>query len=148
MLASRLGSFDNLRVADLFAGSGALGIEALSRGAGHCLFVDQDAIAVQAIKANLGSLGGLDRAELRVQAVQSLAPPREGFDLVLLDPPYGTGIDQIALDLLCDAKWLTRGGIVAIETDGKALTMPKGFEAEAERRFGKAHLLLLRCALS
>src|SRR3546814_3709469 len=74
MLASRLGSFEGLHVADLFAGSGALGIEALSRGAAHCLFGEQDRDALDALKANLKALGATDRADVRAGSVLALGP--------------------------------------------------------------------------
>ena len=75
MLASRLGSFEGLRVADLFAGSGALGLEALSRGAAACTFVEKDRAAIDALRANLTKLGASERAELRSQAVEHVSAP-------------------------------------------------------------------------
>jgi 16S rRNA (guanine966-N2)-methyltransferase len=69
MLVSRLGSFEDLRIADLFAGSGALGLEALSRGAAHCLVVEQDAGAIRAIRANIANLKAQDRADVRAGSV-------------------------------------------------------------------------------
>src|SRR6476659_6176111 len=81
MLASRIGSFEDLRVADLFAGSGALGLEALSRGAASATFVENDAKAAAAIRRNSGKLGAEDR--VRVIAASALAlPPSEPFDLI------------------------------------------------------------------
>src|SRR3546814_20572281 len=81
MLASRLGSFEGLHVADLFAGSGALGIEALSRGAAHCLFGEQDRDALDALKANLKALGATDRADVRASSVLALGPRPRAFAL-------------------------------------------------------------------
>ncbi|MEG7668158.1 RsmD family RNA methyltransferase, partial [Listeria monocytogenes] len=89
MLTSRLGSFDGLAVADLFAGSGALGIEALSRGAASCLFVEQDGAALDALKTYLAKLG--TRADVRAGSVMALGPAPRPLDLIMMDPPYGTG---------------------------------------------------------
>ena len=75
MLASRLGTFEGLRVADLFAGTGALGLEALSRGAAHCLFVDSDRDAVASIRRNLDRFGEGTRADDRAQGVVHAPPP-------------------------------------------------------------------------
>src|SRR3546814_3204559 len=90
MLASRLGSFEDLAIADLFAGSGALGLEALSRGAASCLFVEQDGAALDALRSNVAKLGATG-ADVRAQSVLALGPARAPLDLVLMDPPYGTG---------------------------------------------------------
>ena len=90
MLASRLGSFEDLRVADLFAGSGALGFEALSRGAASATFVESDAGAAAAIRRNAERLGASERA--RIIAGSALTLPRsEPFDLIFADPPYAIG---------------------------------------------------------
>src|SRR5690349_9440951 len=86
MLTSRLGSFENLRVADLFAGSGALGLEALSRGAAHATFVESDAKAAAVIKRNAAKL---EAEEIQLLGGSALALPKAGpFDLIFADPPY------------------------------------------------------------
>jgi 16S rRNA (guanine966-N2)-methyltransferase len=144
MLASRLGSFEDLRVADLFAGTGALGLEALSRGAAHCTFVEKDRAALDILKRNIDRLGAGERAEIRAQAVEHLAPPPRPCDLVLMDPPYATGLAQAGLDRA--AAWLAPGGWLSVELHGESPTIPDGLETDAERRFGKATLLLLRRA--
>ena len=96
MLTSRLGSFDGLSVADLFAGSGALGLEALSRGAASCLFVEQEKSAQDAILANIRTLGA-SGTSLNKGSVMSLGPVQQPYDLILLDPPYDTGAGAVAL---------------------------------------------------
>ena len=143
MLQSRLGSFAGLRVADLFAGTGALGLEALSRGAAHCTFVDNDRNAVAAIKRNLAAFGAASRADVRAQGVEH-APAPGACDLVFLDPPYRTGLAEMALARVANPAWVAPGGLLSLETDGERLPVPQGFEVEADRRFGKAHILLLR----
>ena len=96
MLSSRLGSFDDLRVADLFAGSGALGFEALSRGVASVTFVESNRKAAEVIRRNAERLG----TEVRVISGSALALPRsQSFDLILADPPYaaGSGTDAVGL---------------------------------------------------
>lgn len=86
-----LGVLDGAMVADLFAGSGALGIEALSRGAAHCTFVESNSAALAAIRHNLRTLGLEDRADVRVGRVETAIQALRGIDVVLADPPYGYG---------------------------------------------------------
>lgn len=146
MLASRLGSFEGLHVADLFAGSGALGIEALSRGAAHCLFGEQDRDALDALRKNLATLGAANRADVRAGSVLALGPAPRAFDLLLFDAPYGTGAGSVALDKLNRLGWVGPESWVSIETADKEAVEIAGFEVDAERKVGKAHLTLLRRA--
>lgn len=143
MLASRLGSFEGLRVADLFAGSGALGIEALSRGAEHCLFVEHDRDALDALRRNIGSLGAIDRTRVETGSVMQLRPAAASFDLILLDPPYRTGAGCVALDRLLRLGWIGDATWIALETDHKEPVEVGGLQIEADRRVGKAKLTLL-----
>lgn len=144
MLTSRLGSFEGLTVLDLFAGSGALGLEALSRGAANCLFVEQDAAALKALRANADTLA--DRARVNVQAgsVMALGPARMTYDLILLDPPYGTGAGEVALDRLRRLGWIGPQSWISLETGAKENPEVAGFEIDATRIVGKAKLTLLR----
>lgn len=146
MLTSRLGSFEGLRVADLFAGSGALGLEALSRGAAHCLFVEQDAAAIRALRANLAALQAQARAEVRAGSVMQLGPACEPLDLILLDPPYESGAGAVALDRLLRLGWIGEATWIAVETAHTEKVQVKALEIEAERKVGKAKLTLLRLA--
>ncbi len=144
MLVSRLGSFEGLRVADLFAGSGALGLEALSRGAGHCTFVEQDGAALDALKANIAKLGAGPKADVRAQSVTALGPASVPFDLLLLDPPYGSGAGIVALERCARLGWLAPGALATVETrKGEAVTV-EDFTVETERVYGKAMVTLLR----
>ena len=146
MLYSRLGSFEELHVADLFAGSGALGIEALSRGAAHCLFVDRDRAAVDAIRKNVSTLGANTRVDVRQADVLALGPASRPMDLLLLDPPYGTGAGSVAVDKLARLGWIGSASWISIETgDGEDVAVA-GTVVEAERRVGKAKISLLRLA--
>ena len=146
MLASRVGSFDGLHAADLFAGTGSLGIEALSRGAAFCTFVDKDRAAATLIRRSLDAFGAVGRADIRTQGIEHAPPPRQPCDLLFLDPPYATGLAEMALARVANAGWVAPGGWVSVETAGERLALPAGFALDAERRFGKAHLTLFRRA--
>ncbi|WP_106639471.1 16S rRNA (guanine(966)-N(2))-methyltransferase RsmD [Allosphingosinicella vermicomposti] len=146
MLASRIGSFEGLAVADLFAGTGALGLEAISRGARHCLFVENDRSALETLRSNIDRFGARERADVRQQGVEHIAPPSQPRDLVFLDPPYGKGLADMALARIADPAWVAPGGWVSVETGGEGLAVPEAFTLETERRFGKAHIHLLRRA--
>jgi 16S rRNA (guanine966-N2)-methyltransferase len=144
MLASRLGSFEGLRVADLYAGSGALGLEALSRGASQATFVEHDRTALEAIEANLAAFEVLDRTATRAISAARL-PAADPFDLVFADPPYAPGSGTMAAAAVKSAGWLAESGWMAIETQkGDAVAPPDGWEVDAERDVGRARLTLLR----
>ncbi len=143
MLTSRLGTFEGLRVADLFAGSGALGLEALSRGAAHCTFVEQDGAALDALRANIAKLGAKG-TDIRAGSVMALPIAREAYDLVLLDPPYATGAGSVALDRLSRLGWFAAGALISVETGKGEAVQVAGLSVEAERSHGKAKLTLLR----
>ena len=144
MLASRLGGFEGLRVADLYAGSGALGLEALSRGAAHATFVETDRAALKAIEANVAALGATHRIAIRVVSAANL-PANEPFDLVLADPPYQPGSGTSVAEVVANAGWLAPGGWMAVETNrGEAVNPPDGWEVDVQRDVGRARLTLLR----
>lgn len=138
MLASRLGSFEGLQVADLFAGSGALGLEALSRGAAYCVFVENDRRAVEAIRSNIAALGASGEVLTRSAEHSALPAPA---DLAFLDPPYGSGLAPAVLATLAIAP----GGWVSVETGrGEAVAAVGGYDVDSERAYGKARITLLR----
>jgi 16S rRNA (guanine966-N2)-methyltransferase len=139
MLASRLGTFEGLRVADLFAGTGALGLEALSRGAAHCTFVETDRKAIEALRRNVAKLGADERADVRAQSALHGVPGP--FDLVLMDPPYASGFGPKALAALGDA--VAPGAWISVETGPRESVEADGFTLEAERIHGKAKITLL-----
>lgn len=146
MLVSRIGDFEGLSVGDFFAGSGALGIEALSRGAASCLFVEQDAAALRALRANLAALRAQTAADVRAQSVLALGLAKAPLDLLLLDPPYGSGAGHVALDKLLRLGWIGPASWVSLETHADEGIAIKGFVTEAERKVGKARITLLRPA--
>jgi 16S rRNA (guanine966-N2)-methyltransferase len=144
MLTSRLGDFEGLSVADLFAGSGALGLEALSRGAESCLFVEHDKPALDSLRANIAKLGA--KADVRAQSVLTLGPAVKPYDLILLDPPYATGAGVVALERLNRLGWIGPATWVSLETGAKEPVAIGGFTVDAERTHGKARITLLRAA--
>ena len=144
MLASRIGSFEELAVADLFAGSGALGLEAMSRGAASCLFVEQDKPAIDALKANLAKLGA--RADVRATSVMALGHVAKPLDVILMDPPYGTGAGAVALDKLGRLGWTGPATWISIETAKDEEIDVAGFTVDVTRVHGKARITLLRQA--
>ena len=144
MLASRLGSFEGLRVADLYAGSGALGLEALSRGAAHASFVEHDRNALKAIEANISALGASPRTAVRAMSASRL-PNGDAFDLIFADPPYAPGSGTATARAVAEAGWLAPGGWMAIETGrGAAVEPPDSWTIEVDRQVGRARLTLLR----
>lgn len=136
MLASRLGTLEGLRAADLFAGSGALGLEALSRGAAHCLFVEQDRAALNALRANIAALG----ADATVRAGAAEGVVLAGVDLLLLDPPYGSGAGHRVLAGFDAAPSVW----ASLETARVEAVAVEGWAVEAERTYSKAKITLLR----
>ena len=146
MLVSRLGSFEGLRVLDLFAGSGALGLEALSRGAAHATFVEQDGAALDALKANIAKLGASSNSDVRAQSVTALGPAPAPYDLLLLDPPYGSGAGVVTLERCLRLGWIAPGALISVETAKGEAVEVAGFTSEVERVHGRAMLTLLRVA--
>lgn len=127
---------DGARVLDLFAGTGALGIEAISRGAAFALFVDNGAEARALLRNNVEALGlgGVTKVFRRDATNLGAAYPVEPFSLVFLDPPYGMGLASRAMSSLQDGKWLLRDALVVVEeSKAAALSAPEGFQ-ELERR--------------
>ncbi len=136
------GPFTDERVLDLYAGSGAVGLEALSRGASHTLLVEADPKAVRTIRENVGNLA-LPGAEVRQGKAEQIiqAPPTAPYDLAFLDPPYAVAdhdLREILLTLRTE-RWLTPDAIVTVErsTRGGEFHWPAGFEAVKARRYGE-----------
>jgi 16S rRNA (guanine966-N2)-methyltransferase len=143
-------ALEGARVIDLFAGSGALGIEALSRGAAFCLFVERAEPARAAIRANLAALGLEARA--RLDRRDAAALPARGVadapcDLAFLDPPYGEGLGEAALTRLAAGGWLAADAVAVLERGADdAAGAPAGFELIDERRWGAARVSFLKPA--
>jgi len=137
------------RVIDLFAGSGALGFEALSRGAAFCLFVETDEAARGAIRDNMEAMGlfGAARVHRRDATDLGQRPASAGpaFDLAFLDPPYAKGLGERALAKLAEGGWLEPGALIVFErgADEPELEAP-GFERLDDRTYGAARVWFLR----
>jgi 16S rRNA (guanine966-N2)-methyltransferase len=137
------------RVIDLFAGTGALGLEALSRGAERVLFVDDDAEARALLRANVEALGvgGVTRVFRRDATKLGLAPPGERFTLAFLDPPYGRGLAPRALRALLDGGWLTEDALILVEeAAGEPFLLPDGYAEAERRRYGDTQIVIARRA--
>jgi 16S rRNA (guanine966-N2)-methyltransferase len=142
---------DGARVMDLFAGSGAMGIEAISRGAAFSLFVERAEPAAAAIRANLAALKLEDRARIARRDASALTPRGGGdgkpYDLAFLDPPYGEGLGEAAVTRLAEGGWLAAGAVAVLERGADDPTLiPAGFELIDERRWGAARVSFLRAA--
>jgi 16S rRNA (guanine966-N2)-methyltransferase len=137
------------RVLDLFAGSGALGFEALSRGAAFCGFVEREEAARAAIEANAAALGVTGKTRLDRRDAAALpargAADGEAFTLAFLDPPYGRGLAEAAVTALATGGWLAPGGIAVVERGaGDAAPPVAGFRVLDERSWGAALVTFLR----
>src|SRR5246127_1017998 len=135
------------RVLDLFAGTGALGLEAVSRGAGFALFVDDAAEARALIRANVEQLGlgGVTRIFRRDATRLGPAHPVEPFSLVFADPPYGHGLAEKALAAARDGGWLVPDALLVVEEAvGAKFAAPEGFEEIERRAYDDTELIFLR----
>lgn len=138
------GAVADQSVLDAFAGSGALGLEALSRGAAVATFIEQDRAAIAALHRNVAACRAADRS--RIVSADILAPPRgTPHGLILLDPPYGKGLVPRAVRALAEAGWLAPGALIAAEF-GKADPPPADLSMLAERAHGAARLVIWRHA--
>lgn len=141
-------SLQGIRVFDLFAGTGALGIEAISRGALSCLFVDNDAAARALIRENITTLGlgGVTRVLRSDATALGVSTNRNTFSLIFLDPPYGKGLGEQALISARDDGWLEPGAIiVAEEAAASPIVLPgPDFELIGTRRYGQTVITIAR----
>ena len=142
---------DGARVIDLYAGSGALGFEALSRGASFCLFVETDDGARGAIRENMDAYGLFGRCRVHRRSATDLGPrpgsAGEAFTLAFLDPPYAKGLGEQTLARLLEGGWLAPGAIVVFErgSDEPEIDTP-GYERLDARDYGAARVLFLRAS--
>jgi 16S rRNA (guanine966-N2)-methyltransferase len=150
---SQLGSMGGLRVADLYAGSGAVGLEALSRGASHVLLVERDRKALDVVRANVATVGLPGAVVLAMDVVSAVsgapaATARPPYDLVFLDPPYDVADSDVeaVLEALTSHAWLAEGALVLVERArrGAALRWPATYEPGRDRTYGET---VVRAAL-
>lgn len=139
---------EGARVIDLFAGTGAMGLEALSRGASFCLFVDDSAESRGLIRGNADALGVTGQTRLFRRDATRLGPSSAGqFDLAFLDPPYGKGLAGATLAELRDGGWLNAGAILVVEErEEVACDLPSGYERLDRRSYGDTDVTFLRIA--
>lgn len=132
------------RVLDLFAGTGALGLESLSRGASEVTFVDDGAKALALLKSNIAKMRAEGQTRILRQNATRLGPNAgPGFDLVFLDPPYGKGLGEIALASPQSCGWIAPGAMVVWE-EGAAPKVPEGFALADQRKYGDTVVTLLK----
>ena len=137
------------RVLDLFAGTGALGIEAISRGASYALFVDEGVEARALLRQNIETLGlgGITRIFRRDATKLGPAHPLEPFDLVFADPPYGKGLAEKALESAREGGWLKPQALIVVEEAADAdFTAPEGFEELERRKYDDTEFVFLRAS--
>lgn len=143
-LQSELGGFDGVRVLDLFAGSGALGLEALSRGAESADFVESDTRVAGVIKRNIADLGLSHATVLRTTVDRFVrVPPPEPYDLVFLDPPYALDTDEVSalVAALAVPAWRTPDSVLVVERSSRdPFTWPQGVCGIRDKAYGETHL--------
>jgi 16S rRNA (guanine966-N2)-methyltransferase len=140
------GAMEGARVLDAFAGTGALGLEALSRGAARATFIEPDRAALVALRRNIETLGEAERCRVIFGDATRPPPADAPCSLVLLDPPYGKDLVPRALAALGEAGWIAPGAVIAAEVAKADALEVAGFEQVAERAHGAARLVFLRDA--
>ena len=138
---------DGARVLDLFAGTGALGIEALSRGASFTLFVDDSTEGRALVRGNVDALGlgGVSKIFRRDATKLGAMPPQDPYTLAFLDPPYDKGLAEPCLMSLRDGGWLAKGALCVVEESAEAaFTAPDGFTELERRSYGGTQVVFLR----
>lgn len=135
---------EGARVLDLFAGTGALGLEALSRGAARVAFVDDGTTARALLRANIEKMQAMGVTDVWRRDATTMGPNRgPGYSLVFLDPPYGKGLGERALASLAEGQWLAPGALIVWE-EGAPPVPPEGFTLLDQRRYGDTTVTLLR----
>jgi 16S rRNA (guanine966-N2)-methyltransferase len=142
-------TLDGTRVLDLFAGTGAQGLEALSRGAAFCLFVEEDAHARALIRRNIESFGLTGATKIFRRDATALGPAGRngGFGLAFLDPPYGRNLSERALASAAAGGWLAPGALAVVEErKGAVVALPTGFAEIDQRSWGDTQVQFVRFA--
>ena len=139
-------SVDGAAWLEPFGGAGGMAVEALSRGAARAVLIDAAKESFRLIKENLAKVGAENGEVLYGDAavvMRRLAADGERFDLIYLDPPYASGLDQKILDLDATASLLKERGKIIAEHESKDLRIPKGFAVESERRYGRVRITII-----
>ena len=136
---------EGARVLDLFAGTGALGIEALSRGASRAVFIDDGPAARGLIRENIEKLGLMGATKLWRRDATRLGPCRgEPYDLIFIDPPYGKGLGEQALASAFAGGWVANGAVIVLEEAADASVEPHGVTCADRRAYGETSISILR----
>lgn len=145
LLSNSLGiEMAGVRVLDLFAGTGALGLEALSRGAARVAFVDDGAAARALLRTNIEKARAMGATDVWRRDATRLGPNRgPGYDLIFMDPPYGKGLGEIALQSAMDGGWLTQQAVIVWE-ESTPPALPAGFDLLDQRRYGDTLVTILQ----
>ena len=136
---SAIGDITNYNVLDLYAGSGAMGIEALSRGASHCVFVDNSVIAIKTIKENVTNLK-IPNEEYEIiknRDLVALDLLKQKFDLIILDPPYEEGQYEMIVDLLKEKGLLSENAIIVMEANRRVILENIDYKKNKEYHYGE-----------
>ena len=144
---SALGDISNYKVLDLFAGSGSMGIEALSRGADICYFVDHDNLSIKVVKNNLVKLGINNARVMQLdyeEALNTFIERKEAFDLIILDPPYASGYYIKIIKKIYENNLLSEKGAVLVESDGTISYDDFAFITYRRYHYGKTYVDILR----
>ena len=144
---SALGDISNYKVLDLFAGSGSMGIEALSRGASICYFVDKSELAIKVIKKNCFNLGIENARVMHADydyVLNELITKGERFDLIILDPPYASGFYTRVLKMIYDNNLISDKGMVVVESEGNISYEDFAFIKSKRYHYGKTYVDILR----
>lgn len=140
-------AIDDARVADIYAGTGALGLEALSRGASHVTFVEKARASIDCINENIQTLGVKDRTSIMrsdARAVRAVTAP---FDIVFMDPPYRQGLTAPTLKRLKESGWIGQNSVLVCEiASDEAIDLPGDFEILDDRTQGQQRILILGCS--
>lgn len=131
-------------VADIFAGTGALGLEALSRGAAHATFVEMARPSAQCLRSNIQTLGVADHCTVVAADARTLAPASHAFDIIFMDAPYHQGLSMIVLERLLATHWTKPGSLIICElASDEAFDLPPGLSVADDRSQGKQRVLFL-----
>jgi len=130
------------RVADIFCGSGAMGLEALSRGASHVTFVDKNRISLEAVEFNVERFGEQANCKLLRADSSQLPTVKEAYDLLILDPPYHSGLGTKSLETALKGGWLHEGSVIVLELARKEeIKVPDGIAIDDVRDYGNTHMI-------
>ncbi len=148
ILTHTSGGLDGARILDVFAGTGAMGLEALSRGAAHCTFFDKDRKALQLVKKNSGLMGNLDKITVRNMSAPNFTPSKTAYDILFLDPPYGLDIMSDTINGLRNNGYLAEQAILIAEyaVENK-IRFPDFLNIMKERTYGDARFSILQITI-